>query len=42
MPLVTGPAEFREARWWTPEQVRAAGAGVFDPHYPRFVAKLAG
>jgi 8-oxo-dGTP diphosphatase len=42
MPLVTDPAEFREARWWTPEQVRAAGAGVFDPHYPRFVAKLAG
>ena len=42
MPLVTDPAEFREARWWTREQVRAAGAGVFDPHYPRFVAKLAG
>jgi 8-oxo-dGTP diphosphatase len=42
MPLVTDPAEFGEARWWTPEQVSAAGAGVFDPHYPRFVAKLAG
>ncbi|TCN38863.1 NUDIX domain-containing protein [Kribbella orskensis] len=39
--FVTDPAEFREARWWTPEEVRAADAEVFDPHYPRFVAKLA-
>ncbi|MDQ7908706.1 NUDIX hydrolase [Phytohabitans sp. ZYX-F-186] len=31
--------EFREARWWTPEEIAAAGE-TFDPHFRRFVRKL--
>jgi hypothetical protein len=40
MPLTTDPAEFSEARWWSPEQIEAADSGTFDPHFPRFVTKL--
>jgi ADP-ribose pyrophosphatase YjhB (NUDIX family) len=32
--------EFTEARWWTREQVRAEHPQRFDPHFPRFLAKL--
>ncbi|WP_169914545.1 NUDIX hydrolase [Rhodococcoides yunnanense] len=34
------PDEFREGRWWSPADIAAAPAGTFDPHYPRFAAKL--
>jgi 8-oxo-dGTP pyrophosphatase MutT (NUDIX family) len=39
MPLITDPSEFTEARWWSPQQVRADSKSL-DPHYPRFVAKV--
>jgi ADP-ribose pyrophosphatase YjhB (NUDIX family) len=32
--------EFTEVRWWSMEQVQAAGADRFDPHYHRFLVKL--
>jgi 8-oxo-dGTP diphosphatase len=32
--------EFRATRWWTPREIAAAGE-VFDPHFRRFVRKLA-
>jgi 8-oxo-dGTP pyrophosphatase MutT (NUDIX family) len=41
MPLTIDPTEFTEARWWTPREVQAAGSKSFDPHYQRFVHKLA-
>ncbi|MFC0623861.1 NUDIX hydrolase [Kribbella deserti] len=40
MPLTPDPAEFREARWWTPAEIDATDATLFDPHYQRFIAKL--
>ena len=33
--------EFREARWWSPADVRAADPAGFDPHLSRFLAKTA-
>lgn len=42
MPLTIDPTEFPEARWWSPSQVQAADSRSFDPHYQRFVTKLAG
>jgi 8-oxo-dGTP diphosphatase len=39
-PLRLDQSEFREARWWSPAQVRTADAAIFDPHFTRFVAKL--
>jgi 8-oxo-dGTP pyrophosphatase MutT (NUDIX family) len=36
--LVTG--EFREARWWSPAEVRDADPTRFDPHFTRFWSKL--
>jgi 8-oxo-dGTP diphosphatase len=42
MPLTTDPAEFSEARWWTLDQIQAAGSSSFDPHFPRFVTKQLG
>ncbi|MBM7783778.1 NUDIX hydrolase [Tenggerimyces flavus] len=38
--LTTDLAEFTEARWWSPAEVRAAEAGSFDPHYARFSRKV--
>lgn len=38
-PLSLDHNEFREARWWSPAEVRAADASRFDPHLPRFVSK---
>jgi 8-oxo-dGTP diphosphatase len=32
--------EFREARWWSPAEIRASDASRFDPHLPRFVSKI--
>jgi ADP-ribose pyrophosphatase YjhB (NUDIX family) len=40
MPLTTDPAEFSEARWWTPDEIQAADSDSFDPHFRRFVTKL--
>jgi len=40
MTLTPDLREFTEARWWSTEQVQAAGSGRFDPHYQRFLAKL--
>jgi 8-oxo-dGTP pyrophosphatase MutT (NUDIX family) len=39
MPLITGPSEFTEARWWTHQEVLADSKSL-DPHYRRFVAKI--
>jgi 8-oxo-dGTP diphosphatase len=39
-PVVVDPGEFRSARWWSPEQIRAAPPATVDPALPRFVAKL--
>lgn len=33
-------AEFTSTRWWPFDDVRAAGPVPFDPHLPRFLAKL--
>ncbi|HEY0692364.1 MAG TPA: NUDIX hydrolase [Kribbella sp.] len=41
MPLTTDPAEFSEARWWTPDQIQATDSDSFDPHFRRFVTKHA-
>jgi 8-oxo-dGTP pyrophosphatase MutT (NUDIX family) len=35
-------SEFREARWWLPSELQAAGASRFDPHFMRFLSKIAG
>ena len=39
--LTPDQREFTEVRWWTAEQVQADTSGRFDPHYQRFLAKLA-
>lgn len=39
-PLTVDHSEFREARWWTPAEVRAADAARFDPHFTRFITKI--
>ena len=31
--------EFVAVRWWSPEEVTAAGEGEFDPHFGRFLVK---
>lgn len=38
-PITPDRTEFRDVRWWTPEEVRAEAADRFDPHYRRFLAK---
>ena len=32
--------EFAGGRWWTPAEVAASDPATFDPHLPRFLAKL--
>ncbi|MGC4808067.1 NUDIX domain-containing protein [Micromonospora sp. DT233] len=39
-PLTPDPAEFREVRWWTPDEVRAAAAGTVEPHLTRLLSRL--
>lgn len=39
-PIVPDTTEFRGVRWWTPAEVRSAGAHRFDPHLPRFLRSL--
>ena len=40
-PLESGAREFAGSRWWTLDEVLAADPALFDPHLPRFAAKLA-
>ena len=35
------PGEFREIRWWTPQEVSDADPKTLDPHMERMIAKLA-
>jgi 8-oxo-dGTP pyrophosphatase MutT (NUDIX family) len=35
------PGEFREVRWWTPQEVSDADPATLDPHMGRMIAKLA-
>ncbi|AVT41921.1 NUDIX hydrolase [Plantactinospora sp. BB1] len=39
-PLTPDSGEFREARWWSPAELRDADPARFDPHFIRFCAKL--
>ncbi|MBE1486160.1 NUDIX hydrolase [Plantactinospora soyae] len=39
-PLSLDSGEFREARWWSPAEVRDADPTRFDPHFTRFWRKL--
>ena len=32
--------EFHSVRWWTRDEIAAAGPGLFDPHLSRFLRKL--
>ena len=41
-PLRHDGSEFRQARWWTPEDIRAADPRRFDPHLGRFLTKARG
>ncbi len=41
MLLRPDPAEIRDVRWWSPADVLAEDPGWFDPHYGRFVRKMA-
>jgi len=38
--LVLDETEFREARWWSPTDIRAADPSRFDPHLTRFLTKI--
>ncbi|MCI4063523.1 NUDIX domain-containing protein [Micromonospora sp. R77] len=38
--LVPDLDEFRGVRWWTPQEVAAAGPGTCEPHLGRMLAKL--
>jgi 8-oxo-dGTP diphosphatase len=40
MSMTTDATEFRAARWWSPDEVAAADAHRFDPHFQRFMAKV--
>jgi 8-oxo-dGTP diphosphatase len=31
--------EFRDARWWSINEIRKAGSNRFDPHFQRFIQK---
>jgi 8-oxo-dGTP diphosphatase len=42
MAVAVDRAEFSEARWWTHDQVLDAGEHRLDPHYQRFITKVAG
>jgi 8-oxo-dGTP diphosphatase len=39
-PLTPDCREFREVRWWTPADLRAADPACFDPHLTRFCARI--
>jgi 8-oxo-dGTP diphosphatase len=39
-PLTPDCREFREVRWWTPADLRAADPARFDPHLTRFCATI--
>ena len=39
-PLVPDLAEFRQVRWWRPEEVESADPDAFDPHLGRMLAKV--
>lgn len=41
-PLRPDPGEFADARWWPVDDVRHGDDTRFDPHLPRFLAKVAG
>ena len=41
MPVTIDHREFTEARWWTHREI-LGGPGGFDPHYQRFITKIAG
>ena len=42
MAVTVDLAEFTEARWWAHREVLAGGSDRFDPHYQRFISKIAG
>jgi 8-oxo-dGTP diphosphatase len=33
------PGEFAEVRWWTRDEIAAAGSGSFDPEFGRYLAR---
>jgi 8-oxo-dGTP diphosphatase len=39
-PLTPDPGEFREARWWTRDDIRGSDPALFDPHMSRMLAKF--
>jgi 8-oxo-dGTP diphosphatase len=39
-PLTPDPGEFREARWWTRDQIERASPALFDPHMSRMLGKF--
>jgi 8-oxo-dGTP pyrophosphatase MutT (NUDIX family) len=39
-PLTPDPGEFREARWWTRDQIERASPALFDPHLSRMLGKF--
>lgn len=41
-PIRPDPGEFADTRWWPIDQVSHRPGTRFDPHLPRFLAKLAG
>lgn len=41
MPVTIDQTEFTEARWWTHREILDAAPDHFDPHYQRFIAKIA-
>lgn len=40
--LVPDAAEFAEVRWWSRAEIAAAGQDGFDPHFARYLRKVAG
>ncbi|TCK22155.1 NUDIX hydrolase [Pseudonocardia endophytica] len=41
MPVTIDRTEFTEARWWAHRDALECGPGRLDPHYQRFVTKIA-
>ena len=39
-PLAPDPGEFRQARWWTRDDIRRSESAMFDPHMARMLAKF--
>ena len=42
MRMTIDEVEFRGARWWSFDEVVAASGEEFDPHFQRFMRKVAG